>query len=712
MALNDRFTRIIAQALAGATTRDVAEAAIKDVLPKALNRHQKAEEMQTPKALAWVIAKTLAALPDAFRFEMRAEVFNALATWLPERGPLRAALIVVEAFVEENMKDALEERGVSAKALAQKIEPVIARAFTNYNPHPHAPEEGDGDPMDNENDKADEKPTFATARVKLETAGPVVDRLMLIGTDENRKVIVFVVTQTPTEDIEALVIPWGPTDKLVDDKEVDDAAFLADKRVRTLLATFKATYEQSNPAPAPTVVAEVEHAAKDAVDAVTKVLHDIKIPEWLHKPLKRLMNVDVESKIDDVENFLYPKVEKALGATAGAVLIALGALLTFVGVMSAFYVGSTAEVSIARNVMSWQEFFLLRAGGAAFNHGVVIVGGLMFAVIGIFVVLPYDKRPTKPGNDASEAEKTKFAVADDKWREGYRESLIVRVLAASWSVTIGASLVLIFGAVALAWQFQWMTVLMVVGVVFLVGLAVLWPLDDGATAILDRMVAIMRGHKISTTLFIAVIAGIVIYVPAVLTVPPTGARVGAFFVILLVALAAILPNRVIAGGPSDDKEVGDVIAKTRRVMAATLPFWVAGLALGVGFIALTGFGTSYAYHWDKECTGYESVPECSALEGGGLHTYVDNHDRWVAMRDRSARARESAHMPVGDACTVATRKVDAMERTYAEAIGSMQGGESSHGMCADMAAHREDWSDPALKEAVDACSRKAAACKE
>ncbi|MEK7459298.1 MAG: hypothetical protein AAB663_02730 [Patescibacteria group bacterium] len=305
-----------------------------------------------------------------------------------------------------------------------------------------------------------------------------------------------------------------------------------------------------------------------------------------------------------------------------------------------------------------------------------------------------------------------FEDADDKWRERFRMSLLERVAMIAWMLSIGTSLGLVLGVIAMVWQFQWVTVLMVLAMLFLVGLVVYWSIDDALSAWLKKEAehAITRGHKFTTTLFIAVIGGVIMYVPGIFTVPPLGARVGSFFVIILVVLAAIFPSRVLAGEQSHDHDAGVTIGKARRIMAGTLPFWVAGIALGVGLIALTGFAWHYNAKWDKECYGYENTPECSALASGGLHTYVDSHERWTAMRNRSATALEKAHKLPGEACAVATRKVDVMARAYSESLNGNVVDTNAADMCEDLERNREEWSDPALKSVVAACAKQKAAC--
>ena len=80
------------------------------------------------------------------------------------------------------------------------------------------------------------------------------------------------------------------------------------------------------------------------------------------------------------------------------------------------------------------------------------------------------------------------------------------------------------------------------------------------------------------------------------------------------------------------------------------------------------------------------------------------------MRNRSATALEKAHKLPGEACAVATRKVDVMARAYSESLNGNVVDTNAADMCEDLERNREEWSDPALKSVVSACAKQKAVC--
>ncbi len=766
--INDRRTAIrnlrslVSRAAASmpATTR---RAALKLLIGEALPRLYPADRVLNPQHLLDVVVALYLAIPSEWRFLAHEVIEESVDAWLPDSNPLKTALkdtVSVTHFASEAF---LSRDDLTDDIIRAKLGPTLEARFTNPTP---------GGPVA---DPTPARPSskYLDVRGKMnKNTGLVFDRLIRIAREgvradtnpevegEARMLRVAIIEEVDNaNNVNAIVSSWDAARvTLLVDPTTTDTVFLKSSEVAGLIAILMGLHDIRHE---PLVSAR----AGDTLDNIDMLLGSVGIPPGMRSWVRKMLDLEkAEARVDDAENIVYPALLNLMRGVYSTVTIPLGLALACLGVASAVYFAMIGEYNIDKATLTGADFFVLRAGGAVVNHLVMVIVGLAYAGTGLYVVRGFEDRPVappavtveprppwfvpqNPGETTAAYEQrmddlaaaadpavvaafdtllaahlveaararedlAAFEVDDDAWRARFRMSLLKRVAMIVWMLSIGTSLALVLGVIAMVWQFQWVTMLMVLSILFLVGLVVYWSIDDALSAWLDKEAehAITRGHKFTTTLFIAVIGGVLMYVPGILTVPSLGARVGAFFVVILVVIAAIFPSRVLAGERSHDHDAGVTIGKARRIMAGTLPFWVAGIALGVGLIALTGFAWHYHAKWDKECYGYENTPECSALASGGLHTYVDSHERWTAMRNRSATALEKAHKLPGEACAVATRKVDVMARAYSESLNGNVVDTKPLDMCDDLVSNREEWSDPNLKDAVSACAKQTAVC--
>lgn len=756
----------------------VRRQAIGAVLASVLPQFYPANRVLTPKNLLDVLIAIYLSIPSEWRFFAHEVVEESVDAWLPDGNKLKTALkdaVSVTHFASEAF---LSRNDLTDEKIRAHLGPALEERFNNPTP---------GGPVADPTPPAPPPaPNYLNKRGKLAVnVGLVFDRLLELADENLQKEIADEIAEGETDSVNNLVTSWGDgvIVRLLDHSKTNDTAFMASPQIRQLITNVRVTYRQRHPAP-------TGITAANAVDRIKELFEGIGIPEVWQGRLRRMFNLHtIESRVDDIENIVYPAVLNVIRGVYSTITIPLGLTLAGIGLASALYFVATGEYKIDRETLTAADFFVLRMGGAVVNHLVVIAVGLAYAGTGWYVAQGFEAKPVAapdttvappPPNEANfnpippwfvpkgvgesnakyeermvelaaavdpavvaafddlvvarkeqwqrvsalhrerlavierdrAAARETFEALDDAWRERFRVSLLERIAVITWMLSVGTSLSLILGVIAMVWQFQWVTMLTVLSILFLVGLVVYWSIDDALSAWFDREVehAITRGHKFTTTLFIAVIGGVVMYVPGILTVTPRDARIGSFFVIMLVVLAAIFPSRVLAGEPSGDKDAGMTIGKARRIMAGTLPFWVAGIALGVGLSALTVSAWGNKTKWGEECYGFENTPECNGHLDGGLHTYVDSHERWTAMRDRSAKALEKAHKLPGEACAVATRKVDVMARAYSESLNGNVVDTNAADMCEDLERNREEWSDPALKSVVSACAKQTAAC--
>ncbi len=534
-----------------------------------------------------------------------------------------------------------------------------------------------------------------------------------------RTAIVEEVTAAATDSVNKLISPWGEAD-ITRLASADNPTFLGDRRVVSLIGTFVASYHRRHPGP---MSAETE----DAIDAF---LDGYGVPKALQGPLRNVLKLEnVESAADRVEDAVWPAVLHTfrLGFSlpvGGAALILITVSVLTLALQAVFL----NEYDVALKTLSGFEI-ARRAVGFLLNAVYQVTVPTLYIVIAIVVGFPFLGirrhpnggwtmfRPTKPAplpwhldrrtNESEEAwkarvdraktginqdviadeeerfaaENEEFEEMDDDWRKAFRHSLVLRAGAIVATIVVGTILVVVAGIVVSIPTYQYLTIIQFV-VIGVIGFHIVWLGDDLANAVRKATAkkdehpagdkhdkTIKRLRKISGTMTIIIGAAAFTYSVAILLAPWTWALVTLLPTYLLLGLAVFLVSRILFGDSEDaPHDVQHDSANQRRFVHKV----VAGI---FGFAGATLFVTSmllsvavHGYGWYQDCKGYEDTYECAFASDDGYSQYVDNRDRWEALRDRSAKALAKRHKPSGDSCVLATKDVNAINVQYRTSV--------------------------------------------
>lgn len=426
-----------------------------------------------------------------------------------------------------------------------------------------------------------------------------------------------------------------------------------------------------------------------------------------------------EKVLDKIENVAYPamlwtfRMGFSLPVFAAALL--LGAVTVPTIVVQTLFLN---EYAIAFNELSGFEI-ARRTFGFLLNVTYQITVPMGYLVVALLVASPFLGirrrpdgtwtwwRPTRPEDPLPGSEPPgvtleehkanrlrDFENDDDGWREAFRESLFLRAGIIIVTLVVGTILVAMGGMVALIPTYQHLTLLQYL-VISIVSFHILWLGDDLANAVRTAVTEKPEGHaptaggdghghdetheeqlrstvkrlrKIMGTLTLIVTVAGLTYLVAIELSPWLWAVGTLLVTYLMLALAVFLVSRMLFGDSWDaPNDLREDSAKQRRFAHKTV-------AAILGFGGVTVFAVSmltsvvfHGYGWVQDCKGYEETAQCS-LFANGYGEYVDSQERWGALRDRSAKSLTKRTKPVGNACIIATKKVDFINTKYQTSV--------------------------------------------
>lgn len=684
------------------------------------------------------VAATYATLPTNFKFIVNAAVADAIVEWLPEetlfaRTVKRSMRMLVIAV------DGLALTGAFTKDNVQTtISPILN---TNYNE-----EAGGGSPegedMDTEpphgggktppHGASTEKPvpSFIDALALIDApqrgvysrlAGlaqeeqrPGVDKYSIIGiAAELRKATVEAVRHNSTGAMNTLIAFWGgdELERLGDVFKTTHESFLTNQKVLVLIGDLINDHYGRHGSPIPVAV----------IDRFDAFFNGAGVPEALRGPLKKLLSPGgIETMVDDVENVVYPSVLAGFRGTYSAPVGFMSLLLLILAIAQAWWIFLTSESALSKAALSPAEYFM-RWSGLGMNAVFWFFVAVSYIVSAIYVARP----PPTPPSGKDEGDN---AEAFDRWRRRYLVDLIRRIAVMAWCTSVLPVIIFVFGLVAMAWQFQWLTLVETVVITVIAG-HLLWPADDfaglflrlkggdAAAAHAATVEVPTRVHRITGTFMVVVLVAPFLYAILIMVAPKFWTLVTMALTTLALGTAVILASRMLAG--SSDDAPGDL----KKTLAGQRVAMLRRLAPLIGVIGIlmyvTSLGTSVVhngYGWYKACGGYEETPECSGREGG-FAAYVDSTARWTALRDRSVEALAAKKEPVGDACNVATRKLAATQALYGPILYSDTRSDGNVlDLCKEVELHRELLTMPGDRgkypfvEIAKQCATKKAEC--
>lgn len=745
--------RSTASGLGRRASVQVRRRAIGVVLSNTLPLVYPAERVLNPQNLLDIVIAVYLAIPSEWRFVVHETVEEVVDVWLPD-GPLKSALHDAFSATQFASEAFLSRADLTDQDIRNALWPTLEARFTHHNTHggpmathPPAPAAPPAPPAVHYIQKLTE--IRLAERLIYARIAEFGEREARPFTDVHRGIsgiagllrdaVMSAVNANTHEAMEKLLEHWG-TPELTRlggmtgtgaDTHFTTTAdqFLADPKVQTVIGNLIVDHFGRKGAPIPA-------GLSDRIDAF---FDGQGVPASMRAPLRRLLQPgSVEGAVDNVENVVYPAVYWSLCVTYAfpvfvAALMLLGPVIAW----------SVWNVFANEYALAWQVFTapeLIWRGGGLLANAVFLYGTcLAFLVSAVFVWLPFRRRPEQPTEPNPAAvppgmtleefraqRQREFEVADDEWRQDYRQAIITKIAAAAWSIAAIPLFVAVGGLVAMTWQFQWLTVVVTVIIPVIAG-HLLWPADDFANllrrtenpdtthAAPDHAHPVVskatRVHRITGTVMIILMAGPLLHAVAVLLAPQFWALATLCIAAIMIGLGPIIVSRIVAGTSEDaPHDVQSDAAKQRRWMLKRLPQLL-------GFGGLVGvYGTSLffavlysGYEWWKACEGFEHTPECTVIHGG-YADYVDSEARWEALRDRSAKALTKRKKPAGDACTLATQTVEKIEADYRTTILSAgYDVPDDDGACESLASDAElrkqfpDWSK--------ACATQRVACK-
>lgn len=704
---------------------------VEDATTSALNRFYKPEFVRGAEELVAIAAAAYMAVPFPVRFILHEAVEDAIIRWLPEGSALRNTAVVAFPAARITIGTMLQNAATNQKNLEDGMKPTFQQTLTTILSGGNVDtttQTGGGTtpPVKNLPEFIDALTLIAKpqrsiykrlAELADEEQRAGVDKYAIVGiAAELRKATVEAVQHNAAESMNELISFWGngELDRLGDLVHLTPVDFLKDPKTVALIGDLINDHYGRHGSSIPVAV----------VDRFDAFFNGAGVPEALRGPLKKVLSPGgIETIVDDVENVVYPSVLAAGRATYSVPVGFMSLVLLVLAVAQVRWVWLTSESVLSKAALSPAEYFM-RWSGLGANIMFWFFVGASYLTSAIYVAR---SRPSPPsGKDEGDN-----AKEFDAWRRRYLVDIVKRVAVIAWSTSVLPVIIFVFGLVAMAWQFQWLTLVETVVVTVIAG-HLLWPADDFAGLFLrlaggnNRLAAVghaatvgvpTRVHRITGTLMIVVLATPFLYAILTMVAPKFWTLTTMALTSLALGLAVILASRMLAGDSEDAP--GDL----KKTLAGQRVSMLKKLAPLIGVIGIMIYASSLVvsvahngYGWYKVCRGYEETAECN-VAAGGFATYVDNTVRWEALRDRSVSVLAEKKEPVGDACNVATRKLAETQALYGPILYSDPRSDGNViDLCKEVEQHRELLTMPAedgkypFVEIAKQCATKKAEC--